>query len=99
MRSTVGVVDAPMQKQHSLWKTPIPYLFGGLAAMLLVIAIALACLACSYRKMTSNRTGETHGTNAGASENSFDEENVNLVIMAGYDKPTFLAIPTTSRKQ
>lgn len=32
---------------HSAWHSPVPYLFGGLAAMLGLIAFALLILACS----------------------------------------------------
>ncbi|EMS45822.1 hypothetical protein TRIUR3_28536 [Triticum urartu] len=37
---------------HSPWQSPVPYLFGGLAAMLGLIAFALLILACSYWKLS-----------------------------------------------
>ncbi|RLN04365.1 protein GLUTAMINE DUMPER 3-like [Panicum miliaceum] len=37
---------------HSAWHSPVPYLFGGLAAMLGLIAFALLILACSYWKLS-----------------------------------------------
>ncbi|TVU42211.1 hypothetical protein EJB05_08604, partial [Eragrostis curvula] len=37
----------------SPWHSPVPYLFGGLAAMLGLIALALLILACSYWKLNS----------------------------------------------
>ncbi|EMS55522.1 hypothetical protein TRIUR3_12089 [Triticum urartu] len=37
---------------HSPWQSPVPYLFGGLAAMLGLIALALLILACSYWKLS-----------------------------------------------
>ncbi|KAE8710356.1 Protein GLUTAMINE DUMPER 1 [Hibiscus syriacus] len=36
----------------SPWHSPVPYLFGGLAAMLGLIAFALLILACSYWKLS-----------------------------------------------
>ncbi|KMZ70487.1 Protein GLUTAMINE DUMPER 2 [Zostera marina] len=106
MRST-GVVHAPVQsqKQHySTWSSPIPYLFGGLATILLVIFIALVSLACSYRRLMNRSIDEeTHSNDVGGRENETrvteDEEKKFVVIMAGYDKPTFLAIPTTSSRK
>ncbi|XP_062164058.1 protein GLUTAMINE DUMPER 5 [Alnus glutinosa] len=39
------------QGQRSPWHSPVPYLFGGLAAMLGLIAFALLILACSYWRL------------------------------------------------
>ncbi|KAL4197360.1 hypothetical protein AMTRI_Chr04g187940 [Amborella trichopoda] len=39
---------------HSPWHSPVPYLFGGLAAMLGLIAFALLILACSFWKLSEN---------------------------------------------
>ncbi|KAL6567841.1 hypothetical protein OROGR_001509 [Orobanche gracilis] len=41
--------------QRSQWHSPVPYLFGGLAAMLGLIAFALLILACSYWKLSGAR--------------------------------------------
>ncbi|KAJ8750896.1 hypothetical protein K2173_016077 [Erythroxylum novogranatense] len=100
----------PSVGQHSPWHSPVPYLFGGLAAMLGLIAFALLILACSYWKLSGyldngngdaerdleageggNKTGD--GEKQGVS--SFAEKL--LVIMAGENKPTFLATPMSSR--
>ncbi|RLM60637.1 hypothetical protein C2845_PM14G06840 [Panicum miliaceum] len=37
----------------SPWHSPVPYLFGGLAAMLALITLALLILACSYWKLNN----------------------------------------------
>ncbi|KAL3535332.1 hypothetical protein ACH5RR_003793 [Cinchona calisaya] len=37
---------------RSPWHSPVPYLFGGLAAMLGLIAFALLILACSYWRLS-----------------------------------------------
>ncbi|OIW19446.1 hypothetical protein TanjilG_09466 [Lupinus angustifolius] len=98
---------APVSPQppHSPWHSPVPYLFGGLAAMLGLIAFALLILACSYWKLSGylddNADGE-RDLEAGDIKN--DEinkpqkpyEEKILVIMAGQDKPTFLATPVSS---
>ncbi|KAJ4831376.1 hypothetical protein Tsubulata_021677 [Turnera subulata] len=95
---------------RSPWHSPVPYLFGGLAAMLGLIAFALLILACSYWRLSS-RDGER-----GSEEDRRDIENGNgkdqdgkgtadskvyeekiLVIMAGQEKPTFLATPVSGR--
>ncbi|KAK7283149.1 hypothetical protein RIF29_12467 [Crotalaria pallida] len=44
--------------QRSTWHSPVPYLFGGLAAMLGLIAFALLILACSYWKLSGQLQNE-----------------------------------------
>ncbi|KAF8370267.1 hypothetical protein HHK36_031694 [Tetracentron sinense] len=94
--------------QNSSWHSPVPYLFGGLAAMMGLIAFALLILACSYWKLSG------YFENTGESEERRDLENAEdkggetikgssvfeekiVVIMAGDEKPTFLATPISSR--
>ncbi|KAI4380548.1 hypothetical protein MLD38_006725 [Melastoma candidum] len=95
--------------QHSPWHSPVPYLFGGLAAMLGLIFFALLLLACSYWKL-SGYLGSRNGDNRDSLQQDLEagdkegeppklpvfEEKV-LVIMAGQVKPTFLATPASSR--
>ncbi|KAH7659786.1 hypothetical protein IHE45_16G053900 [Dioscorea alata] len=102
-------VTAAARPQHSAWHSPVPYLFGGLAAMLGLIAFALLLLACSYWKLSGYLEDGTRDADpeAGAASSSdgsdeikppstFFEERI-LVIMAGDKKPTFLAMPMSSR--
>ncbi|KAK8597409.1 hypothetical protein V6N13_094821 [Hibiscus sabdariffa] len=99
---TVGIGVAASPVAASPWRSPVPYLFGGLASMLALIAFALFVLACSYRRLHNNNGG-------GASADQRDVENPHsipnkqviyeekiLVIMAGEVKPTFLATPVLS---
>ncbi|XP_020595966.1 uncharacterized protein LOC110035968 [Phalaenopsis equestris] len=37
---------------HPAWRSPVPYLFGGIAAMLGLITFALLVLVCSYWKLS-----------------------------------------------
>ncbi|KAJ8775257.1 hypothetical protein K2173_020261 [Erythroxylum novogranatense] len=75
------------------WNSPIPYLFGGLALMLLCIALALIVLVCSYRRSLSDV--EKGGKLVDLP--SFDDmEPKIVVIMAGEEQPTYLAKPTCS---
>ncbi|KAL7093180.1 hypothetical protein ACP275_11G026800 [Erythranthe tilingii] len=99
--------------RRSPWQSPVPYLFGGLSAMLGLIAFALLVLACSYWKLSAagdvdNRDdaaaaaerdlegGEAGGASA-ANPAPVELEEKYLVIMAGQEKPTFLATPMSSR--
>ncbi|KAE8786863.1 hypothetical protein D1007_39322 [Hordeum vulgare] len=93
---------------HSAWQSPVPYLFGGLAAMLGLIAFALLILACSYWKLSGFLEGGSDGQAAGdadgekgsasgASKPAMDFLDHVVVIMAGDERPTFLAKPVTSR--
>ncbi|XAR51205.1 hypothetical protein NMG60_11005765 [Bertholletia excelsa] len=100
-----GPTGSPVQR--SPWHSPVPYLFGGLAAMLGLIAFALLILACSYWKLSGyldgdNATSEDRDVELGDSGEkpkqpppAFEEKY--LVIMAGQEKPTFLAKPVPSR--
>jgi len=68
--------------------SPVPYLFGGLAAMLILLAIALLMLVCSFRSDNISTTS----TPSMGTEKDVEEDRV-AVIMAGNERPTFLAMP------
>ncbi|XP_009799767.1 protein GLUTAMINE DUMPER 2 [Nicotiana sylvestris] len=102
---------SPVGPPRSPWHSPVPYLFGGLAAMLGLIAFALLILACSYWRLSGyaeNNEGE-NGDDLEAGEGINNEngsdvkvvphvfEEKFLVIMAGEMKPTFIATPISSR--
>ncbi|XP_073131917.1 protein GLUTAMINE DUMPER 2 [Henckelia pumila] len=95
----------PAAIQRSPWHSPVPYLFGGLAAMLGLIAFALLILACSYWRFSSQaNNGEGDGAAAAEKGESSSEDKAShvyeekyLVIMAGEVNPTFLATPMSSR--
>ncbi|CAA2991282.1 GLUTAMINE DUMPER 2-like [Olea europaea subsp. europaea] len=104
--STASPLPSPAQR--SPWHSPVPYLFGGLAAMLGLIAFALLVLACSYWKFSSHGGDGERDLEAGEGNGSEGSEAATvkpppvleekyLVIMAGQEKPTFLATPMSSR--
>ncbi|KAJ1380790.1 protein glutamine dumper 4 [Sesbania bispinosa] len=70
-----------------IWRSPIPYIFGSLALLLVFIFVALLIPLCSNRKNDSQSSAE---------DEEIDSEPKILVIMAGDDKPTYLAKPITS---
>ncbi|KAI5665788.1 hypothetical protein M9H77_15641 [Catharanthus roseus] len=83
---------------HHHWnnKSPIPYLFGGLALMLGLIALALIILACSYKKRPSS-SEEDDAEQKPASKLSAPEiEPRIVVIMAGDHNPTYIANPSAA---
>ncbi|GKV00515.1 hypothetical protein SLEP1_g13190 [Rubroshorea leprosula] len=100
-----------LTQPRSQWgHSPVPYLFGGLAAMLGLIAFALLVLACSYWKLSGSlemgegeqgerdlEAGEGKGDDAQKKAQPQVLEQKFLVIMAGEMKPTFLATPASSR--
>lgn len=103
--STTERAPTSPQTPHSPWHSPVPYLFGGLAAMLGLIAFALLILACSYWKLSGYLEGNGESERdleAGQETNDTDQkpqkpyEEKILVIMAGQAKPTFLATPSMS---
>ncbi|XP_059639775.1 protein GLUTAMINE DUMPER 4-like [Cornus florida] len=78
------------------WNSPIPYLFGGLAMMLGVIALALVILAFSVKKVsTSDSTSEVQEEPAKPVQVLKPEMEPKIVIMAGDDIPTYLAKPVS----
>ncbi|XP_024960489.1 protein GLUTAMINE DUMPER 1-like [Cynara cardunculus var. scolymus] len=91
--------------KQSPWNSPVPYLFGGLAAMFGLLAFALLIVVYSYWKLSGNiRNGDgdaEYGNGDGNSkpENSNDyqlrqdSDEKYLVIMAGEEKPRYLATP------
>ncbi|KAJ1433528.1 hypothetical protein SESBI_06064 [Sesbania bispinosa] len=96
---------ASSQQPHSPWHSPVPYLFGGLAAMLGLIAFALLILACSYWKLSGYLEGNGESERdleSGEGKTDQDQKSQRpyeekiLVIMAGQEKPTFLATPSMS---
>ncbi|XP_047324507.1 protein GLUTAMINE DUMPER 2 [Impatiens glandulifera] len=98
---------ARSSSQHS----SVAYLFGGLASMVGLIGLAILILACSYWKLSGRfEEEEEDGDGDGGQldrvelglggEKKNDDglfENKILVIMAGDNKPTFIATPSTSR--
>lgn len=99
----MAAANAPlsMAVENSPWHSPVPYLFGGLAAMLGLIAFALLILACSYWKLSRSlqTTGERdRDREAGGDYKSKPVlEDKFLVIMAGQQNPTYLATPMSTR--
>ncbi|KAH6772282.1 glutamine dumper 4 [Perilla frutescens var. hirtella] len=99
----MGSAAPPSPAQASSWKSPVPYLFCALAAMLGLIAFALLILGCSYWKLSGNLESRDDGETTdveeggGAKAAPAGVEEKYLVIMAGQEKPTFLATPTSSR--
>ncbi|KAK1367642.1 Glutamine dumper 1 [Heracleum sosnowskyi] len=84
---------SPPATTRSPWHSPVPYLFGSLAAMLGLITFALLILACSYWKKRGGGHERDIETGVKKPEKSKDfpgHEKV-AVIMAGDEKPTFLA--------
>lgn len=82
------------------WQSPVPYLFAGLASMVLLMTVAFLVLSCSYWKSCADSEELTiRSASAQAGEQIQEiqyivdaEENV-MVIMAGDEKPTYLGKP------
>ncbi|KAF5779440.1 putative protein glutamine dumper [Helianthus annuus] len=77
----------------SFWRfdSPSVYLFGGIAAMLAMIVVALVILTCYQRSATAGQDIET-----GKPTKLEDGSNVSpkfVVILAGDNIPTYFAAP------
>ncbi|KAK7295576.1 hypothetical protein RJT34_18486 [Clitoria ternatea] len=88
---------SPSASGIKIWRSPIPYLFGGLAVMLALISVALVILVCSYRKRASQSPPSAEDMKqAMPKDRVVSSEPEVLVIMAGDHNPTYLAKPITS---
>ncbi|XP_051184010.1 protein GLUTAMINE DUMPER 4-like [Lolium perenne] len=111
MRSIAAPAATPTAAV-SPWHSPVPYLIGGLAAMIGLIALALLILACSYWKLNNILgTGSTSSSSgAGATDGAGSKSpagtaaaspsmltDLVAVVMAGETVPTFLAAPIVRR--
>ncbi|WCJ25493.1 glutamine dumper 5 [Euphorbia peplus] len=80
------------------WNSPVPYLFGGLAAMLGLIGMALLILACSSKKPHTNLQPQEDNNNDRKMEMimmmPMEMEPKIVVIMPGDHNPTFFAKPS-----
>jgi hypothetical protein len=102
---------SPASSQISAGKSPVPYLLGGVGAMLVLIAFALIILACSYLKECTGEGQENNRSehnnvelgSGGKNEMSQDMSNASddkddirvFVTMPGDQKPTFMAKPAS----
>lgn len=96
------LVDSGIPK----WNSPVPYLFGGLAIILGLIALALLIVTCSYKKpSTEESSSSSSSNNVNNSDRGQDQkkpvelmkpemEPKFVVIMPGDYNPTWLAKPT-----
>jgi len=98
MRSNI---NSTRSSHLSVGKSPVPYLFGGVGAMLVLIGFAMVILAWSYFKdcTTVNAEDEDSEKNertGDMAEVSDEKDEIRvIVIMAGNEKPTFIAKPTS----
>ncbi|KAI4337220.1 hypothetical protein L6164_015665 [Bauhinia variegata] len=99
LSSSLAPTASLTSAQRSPWHSPVPYLFGGLATMMGLIAFALLIIACTYRKLSDNSRNESgdRDLESGNGESAKVYEEKILVIMAGDEKPTFLATPVCSK--
>lgn len=79
------------------WNSPLPYLFGGLALILGVISISLVILVCSYLFKKKHSSASFIDIEKQVSINDVVRVNDDVpkvvVIMAGDNKPTYIAMP------
>ncbi|XP_022949049.1 protein GLUTAMINE DUMPER 6-like [Cucurbita moschata] len=100
MRRLATAAPPPTAAKLHLWNSPIPYLFGGLFLTMLLIAVALIILACSFRKRFftghSSPGSQKDPPVAGSAAMEPVMEPKILVVMAGNNTPTFLATPAAA---
>ncbi|KAH7852017.1 hypothetical protein Vadar_019562 [Vaccinium darrowii] len=79
------------------WNSTITYLYGGLALLLGLLSLAMILLFCSFRKQSNSINNPS--TFADHQQPGIAEADLGpkiLVIMAGNNKPTFIATPVSS---
>lgn len=98
MRSNIS----PASSHVSVGKSPVPYLLGGVGAMVVLIAFAVIILGLSYCRECTN-SGNAEDAETGKIERREDMADLSdemgemrvIVIMAGNEKPTFIAKATS----
>ncbi|OIT22026.1 hypothetical protein A4A49_39623 [Nicotiana attenuata] len=78
------------------WRSPLPYLFGSLAIMLVLIVVALIVLACSFHKRLSSATTSSEKSARPAANAIVEMSPRVVVIMAGDQKPSHIGVPISS---
>ncbi|KAK4367647.1 hypothetical protein RND71_011439 [Anisodus tanguticus] len=78
------------------WKSPLPYLFGGLALTLALIVVALVLLACSSHQRYSSDDEDKSTSPSNKSATIVEMSPRVIVIMAGDQKPTHIGVPISS---
>ncbi|CAL0304954.1 unnamed protein product [Lupinus luteus] len=88
------------QQPHSSWHSPVPYLFTALTAMLGLIAFTMLIqLAYKFWKLSEHieeNEEAKEDLEAQKATPQAHEEKI-FVVMAGQEKPTFLATPMWSK--
>jgi hypothetical protein len=91
---------------NTLWHSPAPYLLGGVCVIVLLLALAFILLIWSNLRTASNEDSSNEGAhminiedgekNAETRLFGCDKKTVEsvIVIMAGDERPSFLATPT-----
>ncbi|CAL5191296.1 unnamed protein product [Lathyrus oleraceus] len=79
--------------------SPVPYLFGGLALMCGLVAIALVVIACSFRRYSSSISTNDEEKSSNIRVMDVDQASPEakiVVVMPGESNPTYLAKPVLS---
>ncbi|XP_010514689.1 PREDICTED: protein GLUTAMINE DUMPER 6 [Camelina sativa] len=83
-----------------IWKSPVPYLFGGLFFLVLLIALALLSLVCTHQKAPSSSSSNNNHIDEDDDVGDKEAKTITeeylpkiVVILAGDDIPTCLAVP------
>ncbi|KAJ3679090.1 hypothetical protein LUZ60_017101 [Juncus effusus] len=89
MRPVTDSYTNSIHAKPSIFHSPIPYLFAGIGAMMILIAVALVILACSHKKR-ENRDPEK---DVEVGILPLDREPPIFVMVPGETRPSFLAKP------
>jgi hypothetical protein len=90
--SGVSSSSTTITNEIKISKSPIPYLFISLTLMIVLVSVALVILLCSFRKRGSSQSSNSDEEMKQVIFKINSEPEI-LVIMAGEDKPTFIAKP------
>jgi len=79
------------------WKTPVPYVLGAAGSIIGLIVFAFLLLVCSCWKDSFGHSGENNMRSGHSNESTIEYNEIDetvVVIMAGDEKPTFIAKST-----
>uniref|UniRef100_A0A3Q7FBN8 Uncharacterized protein n=1 Tax=Solanum lycopersicum TaxID=4081 RepID=A0A3Q7FBN8_SOLLC len=89
--------DTASSSSFWTWRSPLPYLFGSLGIMLLLIVVSLVILACSFHKRFSSNSDPEKSACTPPSSTIVEMSPSIIVIMAGDHKPTHIGVPASDK--
>ncbi|KAJ9187346.1 hypothetical protein P3X46_002810 [Hevea brasiliensis] len=94
MRSIGNSKESLSSRSVVQWNSPLPYMFGGLVIILGLVSVALIILACFHCRSSLELSRHKEEKLTEITDTVVAVEPKIVVIMAGDDHPTHVAMPS-----